>query len=404
MQSLIELFKIGYGPSSSHTIAPGRAASMFLNRQKKISSFRVTLYGSLAATGKGHATDQVIEKVLSPHRVDFVWKAKEELPLHPNGLKFECIHEGNSIDSWEVYSPGGGDLMDNTGNLNKNIQVYVLSNFTDILEWCNKENKEIWEYVEFCEGKKIWEYLDSVWQVMQDTIQRGIEKKGVLPGSLKLARKANSYYMQTLKIADSSNNLGLIMAAALGVAEENASGEKVVAAPTCGAAGVVPAILYFLKKEKKLSDKAILRGLATAGLTGNIVKTNGSISGAEVGCQGELGTACAMAAGAFVQLNNGTVQQVEYAAEMAFEHNLGLTCDPIGGYVQIPCIERNAFIAQKARECGVYALLSDGKHKITFDEVVEVMMQTGKDLQTKYRETSQGGLAKLYKSKIRKQS
>lgn len=403
MQSLIELFKVGYGPSSSHTIAPGRAANIFLSRQKEVSSFRVTLYGSLAATGKGHATDQVIKKVLSPHYVDFIWKTKEELPLHPNGLKFECIHDGNCIDSWEVYSPGGGDLMDKTGNLNKKRQVYTLSSLTEIIEWCIRENKEIWEYVEFCEGKKIWEYLATVWQVMQDTIQRGIEKKGVLPGSLKLERKANSYYMQAIKMADSSNNLGLIMAAALAVAEENASGEKVVAAPTCGAAGVVPAILYFLKKEKKLSDETILKGLATAGLIGNIVKTNGSISGAEVGCQGELGTACAMAAGAFVLLSNGSVQQIEYAAEMGFEHNLGLTCDPIGGYVQIPCIERNAFIAQKARECGVYALLSDGKHKITFDEVVEVMMQTGKDLQTKYRETSQGGLAKLYQSKIRKQ-
>lgn len=402
MQSLIELFKIGYGPSSSHTIAPGRAASLFLNRQKKISSFRVTLYGSLAATGKGHATDQVIKKVLSPFHVDFKWNDREELPLHPNGLKFECIYNKKCIDSWEVYSPGGGDLMDNTGNLNKNKQVYPLSSLTEVIGWCAKENKEIWEYVELCEGVKIWEHLTMVWQVMQETIQRGFEKKGVLPGSLKLARKAHSYYNKANKMADSSNNLGLIMAAALAVAEENASGEKVVAAPTCGAAGVVPAILYFLKKEKKLSDEIILRGLATAGFIGNIVKTNGSISGAEVGCQGELGTACAMAAGAFVQLNDGTVQQVEYAAEMGFEHNLGLTCDPIGGYVQIPCIERNAFIAQKARECGVYALLSDGKHRISFDEVVEVMMQTGKDLQTKYRETSQGGLAKLYKRKIKR--
>jgi len=400
MQSLKKLFKIGYGPSSSHTIAPGRAAEIFLKRQHVVSFFRVTLYGSLAATGKGHATDKVIEKVLSPYLVEFLWRPLEELPLHPNGIRFECFCEDKCVDKWEVYSPGGGDLMDKSGNLNQEDNVYPLSQLTEIVQWCQDEGKNIWEYVDLCEGEQIWNYLDKVWRVMQESIQRGLAKEGVLPGTLKLARKASAYYTKAQQMSDSSNNLGIIIAAALAVAEENAANEKVVTAPTCGSAGVLPAILYFLKNDRKYSDERLLKGLATAGVIGNIVKTNGSISGAEVGCQGELGTACAMAAAAFTQLNGGTPHQVEYAAEMGFEHNLGLTCDPIDGYVQIPCIERNAFIAQKARECGVYALLSDGRHKVSFDEVVEVMMQTGRDMQAKYRETSLGGLALIFKPTV----
>ena len=402
MQSLRELYKIGYGPSSSHTIAPGRAAKMFKDKHPNIKSFRVTLYGSLAATGVGHGTDKVIETVIKPLDIEIIWKPEVELPIHPNGLLFEAMEDGKCIDSWEVYSVGGGDLKDNTGLLNDASQVYNLTTMDDILAWCLEEGRSFWEYVEFCEGKEIWDYLEEVWAVMKDAIARGLEEEGVLPGTLRIARKAGSYYIRSKSTTGSTGNIGLIFAAALAVAEENAAGGKVVTAPTCGASGVVPSVLHFLKVDQEYSDKRIIRGLATAGLIGNIVKTNGSISGAEVGCQGELGTACAMAAGAAAQIMGGTPKQVEYAAEMGFEHNLGLTCDPVEGYVQIPCIERNAFISQKARECAVYSLFSDGSHKISFDQVVETMMQTGKDLQSKYRETSLGGLARIVRPVIRK--
>ncbi|MFA8434235.1 MAG: L-serine ammonia-lyase [Marinifilaceae bacterium] len=401
MQSLKELYKIGFGPSSSHTIAPGRAAQLFLDKHPEEKQFRVTLYGSLAATGVGHGTDAVIRTVIQPRVVEIVWKPEVELPLHPNGLLFEALKDEEIVDSWEVYSVGGGDLQDKSGLLNDASQIYPLTTMNSILKWCREEGRSFWEYVEFCEGKEIWDYLDEVWQVMQEAIERGIEEEGVLPGSLRLARKASSYYIRSQNTTGSTGNLGLLFAAALAVAEENAASGKVVTAPTCGAAGVVPAVLYFLKKDQGFSDKRIIRGLATAGLIGNIVKTNGSISGAEVGCQGELGTACAMAAGGAAQILGGTPKHVEYAAEMGFEHNLGLTCDPVDGYVQIPCIERNAFIAQKARECAVYSLLSDGSHKVSFDQVVETMMQTGKDLQSKYRETSLGGLARIVRPKLK---
>jgi L-serine dehydratase len=402
MQSLRELYKIGYGPSSSHTIAPGRAAKMFSKKHPNIKKFRITLYGSLAATGVGHGTDKVIETVINPREVEIIWKPKIELPVHPNGLLFEAMEGENAIDSWEVYSVGGGDLRDNSGLLNDSSQVYDLSTMDDILAWCLEEGRSFWEYVEFCEGQEIWTYLEEVWKVMKESIARGLEEEGVLPGTLRIARKASSYYIRSKTTTGSTGNIGLLFAAALAVAEENAACGKVVTAPTCGAAGVVPAVLYFLKEDQDFSDKRIIRGLATAGLIGNIVKTNGSISGAEVGCQGELGTACAMAAGAAAQIMGGTPKQVEYAAEMGFEHNLGLTCDPVEGYVQIPCIERNAFISQKARECAVYSLFSDGSHKISFDQVVETMMQTGKDLQSKYRETSLGGLARIVRPVIKK--
>ncbi|MGZ2371478.1 L-serine ammonia-lyase, iron-sulfur-dependent, subunit alpha [Ancylomarina sp. YFZ004] len=402
MQSLRELYKIGYGPSSSHTIAPGRAAKMFKTKHPDIKSFRVTLYGSLAATGVGHGTDKVIETVIKPLDIEIIWKPEVELPIHPNGLLFEAMEGDNAIDSWEVYSVGGGDLKDNTGLLNDASQVYDLTTMDDILAWCLEEGRSFWEYVEFCEGKEIWDFLADVWEVMKDSIARGLEEEGVLPGTLRIARKASSYYIRSKTTIGSTGNIGLLFAAALAVAEENAACGKVVTAPTCGASGVVPAVLYFLKEDQEFSDKRIIRGLATAGLIGNIVKTNGSISGAEVGCQGELGTACAMAAGAAAQIMGGTPKQVEYAAEMGFEHNLGLTCDPVEGYVQIPCIERNAFISQKARECAVYSLFSDGSHKISFDQVVATMMQTGKDLQSKYRETSLGGLARIVRPVIKK--
>ena len=382
-------------------MGPGRAAAMFAGWHPEAERLRVTLFGSLALTGRGHGTDAAIEREINrPGAVDVVWEPGKTLPRHPNGMRFEAIRGGVATDAWEVYSVGGGALWDERGTFGGEPEVYPDTRMTDILAWCKAEGRTFAEYVELHEGPEIFDYLAEVWRVMVDSIHNGLESEGVLPGSLRLPRKACAYHVRAQQSAGTLRHMGLLFAAALAVAEENAAGGKIVTAPTCGSAGVVPAVFYFLKRDQDISDKRVLKGLATAGLIGNIVKTNGSISGAEVGCQGELGTACAMAAGAAAQLLGGTPAQVEYAAEMGFEHNLGLTCDPVGGYVQIPCIERNAFISQKARECAVYSLFSDGRHKVSFDDVVETMMQTGYDMQAKYRETSLGGLARVYRAPL----
>ncbi|MDR0544834.1 MAG: L-serine ammonia-lyase [Odoribacteraceae bacterium] len=397
MRSIKEIFKIGYGPSSSHTMGPGRAARLFLDKHAGAGKIRVTLYGSLALTGKGHGTDEAIRKVIRDAvATEIIWQPDISLPRHPNGMLFEALDGDRLVDRWEVYSVGGGALWDEQGTF-EGAEIYPDTGMSEILAWCREEGRSFAEYVEMHEAPDLYDYLERVWRVMQDAIRNGLENEGVLPGTLHLARKAASYHARARQSAGASRHMGTVFAAALAVAEENAGGGLVVTAPTCGAAGVLPAVLYFLRQDQDVNDRRLLKGLATAGLIGNIVKTRGSISGAEVGCQGELGAACAMAAGAAAQILGGTPMQVEYAAEMGFEHNLGLTCDPVGGYVQIPCIERNAFISQKARECAIYALFSDGQHKISFDDVVETMMQTGYDMQAKYRETGLGGLARNYR-------
>ncbi len=401
MKSIREIFCIGYGPSSSHTMGPSRAAQYFKDKHSDAEKFRVTLYGSLALTGKGHGTDSAVHKIINrPEDIEIIWRPDVTLPRHPNGMLFEAIKEGIIIDCWEVYSVGGGALWDEKGTYDSG-KVYPQTTMTEILNWCMNEGCTFVDYVEKHEGPEIFGYLAKVWEQMQETVRRGLETEGVLPGSLKLARKASSYNIKALQSSGSSRPLGMLFAAALATSEENAGGGIVTTAPTCGASGVIPAVMYFMKHDQHMPDYRIIRGLATAGLIGNIVKTNGSISGAEVGCQGELGTACAMAAGAATQIWGGTPRQIEYAAEMGFEHNLGLTCDPVGGYVQIPCIERNAFVAQKARECALYALFSDGRHMVSFDDVVKTMMETGKDMQAKYRETSLGGLATVCMRKLK---
>ena len=398
MLSIKEIYKMGYGPSSSHSMAPRKAAEIFLKRNPQADQYKVWLYGSLAATGKGHQTDESIQKVFLNHEIEVIWEPKTFLPKHPNGLIFRSYLKGKEIDYYETYSVGGGDLSETGEILGENI--YEITHMDELLDWCKSEGKSIWEYVEEIEGKEIWDYLAMVWEKMKESVKRGVENEGVLPGTLKLQRKASSYLTKSQNAVGSQKNIGKIFAYALAVSEENAAGNEMVTAPTCGSCGTLPGILYFLKKHDQLSDIKILKALATAGIIGNFVKTNASISGAEVGCQGEVGTACAMAAGATAQLKGGSPNQIEYAAEMGFEHNLGLTCDPLQGYVQIPCIERNAFAAMKAWECAVYALLSDGVHKVTFDEVVDTMMQTGKDLQDAYKETSLGGLARFWRPKI----
>lgn len=394
MESIKTIYKIGHGPSSSHTMGPRKAAEIFKERNPEAISYKVTLYGSLAATGKGHFTDTTITDVFSPKGVEFVWLPRLELPLHTNGMKLEAIgSENEHLDSWIVYSIGGGKIIDETTDLNEN-QVYEHENITDIMNLVDKKGTTYWEYVKEREDSDLFDYLNEVWKAMQNSIKEGLENDGVLPGGLNLRRKAASYWIKAKSYKVSLQNRCLIMSYALAVSEQNASGGKVVTAPTCGAAGVLPAILYHLKSYHEFSDKNILQALATAGLFGNITRRNASISGAEVGCQGEIGTACAMASAAANQIFGGSPQQIEYAAEMGLEHNLGLTCDPLCGLVQIPCIERNSFAALRALDSNLAAMMTDGKHIISFDKVVQTMKETGHDLADLYKETSLGGLAK----------
>ena len=398
MKTLRELYRIGHGPSSSHTMGPRNAATQFLNRNARATRFEVTLYGSLAATGKGHMTDQAILDVLGHERTTIVWEPKRFLPFHPNGMKFIALDaEGKQSDEWTVFSVGGGALAEDGQAPMEEKHIYGMNTATEILSWCISTGKSYWEYVEECEGPEIWDYLREVWNTMKEAVQRGLEQEGVLPGPLALRRKAAVYYVRAEGYQQSMRTRGLLFAYALAVSEENAAGGKIVTAPTCGSCGVLPAVLYHLYKSRNFSEQRIIRALATAGLFGNIVKTNASISGAEVGCQGEVGVACAMAAAAAAQLFGGLPSQIEYAAEMGLEHHLGLTCDPVCGLVQIPCIERNAYAAARAMDANSYAMFTDGVHRVSFDKVVEVMKKTGHDLPSLYKETAEGGLAQDYK-------
>lgn len=401
MKSLREIFRIGRGPSSSHTMGPQRAAELFLEKNREASSFEVTLYGSLAATGKGHLTDVAIEEVLSKAApVKIIWCPDIFLPFHPNGMKFRSLNSDlHTIEEWTVYSIGGGALSEGEEGASRvaTPDVYDMNLLADIQHWCEKYGRNYWEYVDKCEGPDIWDYLHEIWMTMQRAVENGLEHEGVLPGPLNLPRKAPVYYVKASGYKQTLQTRGLVYAYALAVSEENASGGTIVTAPTCGSSGVVPGVLYHLAKGHNFKEIRILHALATAGLFGNVVKTNASISGAEVGCQGEVGVACAMASAAACQLFGGSPAQVEYAAEMGLEHHLGMTCDPICGLVQIPCIERNAFAATRALDSNLYAAFSDGKHRVSFDHVVEVMKQTGKDIPSLYKETSTGGLAKRFK-------
>ena len=399
MKSLKELYRVGNGPSSSHTMGPKHAAELFLEKNPQSHCFKVTLYGSLAATGKGHLTDVAILEVLETHApTEIEWLPKTFLPFHPNAMKFESFDQNNKkTDSWTVYSVGGGALSDGEKVIglseNDNREIYDMNSIEEIQNWCEATGKTYWEYVEECEGKEIWGFLREVWHVMREAVEAGLENEGILPGPLALARKAASYHIKALGYKSSLQSRGLVFAYALAVSEENAAGGVIVTAPTCGSCGVIPAVLYHLEKTRGFTEARILRSLATAGLFGNVVKKNASISGAEVGCQGEIGVACAMAAAAANQLFGGSPAQIEYAAEMGLEHHLGMTCDPVCGLVQIPCIERNAYAAARALDANLYSSFTDGIHRVSFDRVVKVMKQTGHDIPSLYKETSQGGLA-----------
>ena len=395
MESIRNIYKIGLGPSSSHTMGPKFATEEFLINYPLADSFRVTLYGSLAATGKGHLTDLAIEKTVYPYPVEIVWEPKVFLPFHPNGIKFEAIDKSkNVIGSQTFFSIGGGEIVTEGCERPQSVHVYDLSTMQEILMWCKQHGQTYWEYVLEKEGEDIWTYLAEVWETMKASVKHGLENEGVLPGGLGLQRKASTYYVKASGYKASLKSRALVYAYALAVSEENAGGGEVVTAPTCGSAGVLPGVLYHLYTSYEFTDSKILKALATAGLIANIVKTNASISGAQVGCQGEIGVACAMTAASANQLFGGSVAQIEYAAEMGLEHHLGLTCDPVCGLVQIPCIERNAFAAVRALDANLYSSLSDGVHRVSFDKVVETMRQTGHDLPSLYKETSEGGLAK----------
>lgn len=394
MESIKKIYKIGLGPSSSHTIGPRKAALAYSKEFSHAESYRVTLYGSLAATGVGHLTDVAIIKSFHPKKVDIVWKPGEFLAFHPNAMLFQTIDaDGNAANDKTIYSVGGGELSDGMDNSKNYTPIYEFGDMNTILTWCKKNGRAFWEYVEECEESDIHDYLNEIWKVMKASIERGIDTEGRLPGQLNLQRKASSYYIKAKSYNNSLKRRSFVFSYALAVAEENASGGEIVTAPTCGASGVLPAVLYLLNKDLDISDAKIIRALATAGLIGNIIKKNASISGAEVGCQGEIGAACAMASGAAAQAFGGSTSQIEYAAEMGLEHHLGLTCDPICGLVQVPCIERNAFAAARALDSSTFSILSDGRHLVSFDKIVRTMNQTGHDLPSIYKETSTGGLA-----------
>ena len=400
MKSIREIYRVGTGPSSSHTMGPRQAAEEFLRRAPQgAQSYEVELFGSLAATGKGHMTDVAIEDVFATtgKPLEIIWHPDIFLPYHPNALKQKALdNAGVVMFSMTVYSVGGGAIKIEGDPEAESKDIYPMDKLTDILEYCERTGKCYWEYVEECEGPEIWDYLHDVWTAMKSAVERGIVREGRLPGPLNLRRKAAQYYVKAAGFRDNLKSRGLTFAYALAVSEENASGGIIVTAPTCGSCGVLPGVLYHIWKSRDLPETRVLRALATGGLIGNIVKQNASISGAEVGCQGEVGVACAMAAAAALQLFGGSPAQIEYAAEMGLEHHLGMTCDPVCGLVQIPCIERNAYAAARALDANIYASLSDGVHRVSFDKLVTVMKETGHDLPSLYKETGAGGLAKDY--------
>ena len=390
MDSIKNIYKTGRGPSSSHTMAPQNAATIFKSKYPDAAMYSVELYGSLALTGRGHLTDKVILETLGSEKTKIIFNYDEVFKYHPNAMKFKAYdQEGNRLDKWLIFSVGGGELKEmNEPRDESREEVYLESNMDEILEYCKDDNISLVEYIDKYENLN--EYLQYIWTVMQSTILKGLDKTGVLPGRLQVKRKAKDFYEQfKLKKVNEIYSY----AAALAVSEENASGGIIVTAPTCGASGVVPAVLSYAKVVDGKTDIEIVNALKVAGLIGLLAKNNASISGAEVGCQGEVGVACSMAAAAYAYLLGGTNEQIEYAAEIALEHHLGLTCDPVNGEVQIPCIERNAIATSKAITAAKYAMLTDGSHYISLDHAIQTMKETGLDLSTKYKETSKGGLA-----------
>ncbi len=397
MESLRELFKVAKGPSSSHTVGPSKAAALFREQFPQATRYRAVLCGSLAKTGKGHRTDSCISEAFAPIPCDIEFDIKTVELYHPNTLQFYAYEDKTKIGFWEVYSVGGGSLEIKGQPIHTPPRLYPHRSFAEIADYCQKNRIRLWQYVEQVEGKEIWDYLHTIWTQMLTSMETGLQKEGELFGGLGVQRKAKYLYNQRHidENAETRENR-LVCSYAFAVSEENASGGTIVTAPTCGSCGILPAVLKYVSDKRGMEEKDILHALATAGLIGNLVKTNASISGAECGCQAEVGTACAMASAGLGELYYMTLSQIEYAAEVALEHHLGLTCDPIRGLVQIPCIERNAVAAMRAINAVNLANFLADSRKISFDTVVQTMYETGKDLSHRYRETSEGGLAKIY--------
>jgi L-serine dehydratase len=400
MESIRSLYRIGHGPSSSHTMAPRKSAIRFYEEFKQAESFEALLFGSLAATGLGHLTDKALHSVFDPSgkKLTIRWLPDQYKEYHPNALTLKAYSKDNSlIGEKTYYSTGGGKVVEEQDIGKKESSPYPddLNTLEAILDYCETNKLQLWQFVAKFEGENIFDFAKRVWQAMQNSVERGLHTEGLLPGRLYLDRKATQFFNKASQIKKEQSPYYYVISYALAVSEENAAGNEVVTSPTCGASGVLPATLFYMKKDKQIEDDEILKALLVASLIGNLVKKNGSISGAEVGCQGEVGVACAMASAAIAYLMGANNYQIEYAAEMGIEHHLGLTCDPMMGLVQIPCIERNALGAMRSFDHAHYAVLSDGKHKVSFDQVINVMMETGQALPPLYRETSLGGLAKL---------
>ena len=397
MKSLTELYKIGVGPSSSHTMGPVKACEWFLDRFDGYDGYVVTLFGSLAMTGAGHGTDRAIERAFGNRKVTILWDVTTECKVHPNTMTIEAISHDLPAEKVTVYSVGGGEIRVEGEKFEESKDVYPHDTFEEIKSYCQQNDLRLWQYVERFESQFLPPHVAKIWKKMQESVNLGLKKDGVLPGGLNVVRRAKKLISSSCDVTRQARKDRLVSAYAFAVGEQNASGGTVVTAPTCGASGVLPAVFFYAKKHQKFSDEAICRALMTAGLVGNVVKTNASISGAECGCQAEIGTACAMAAAGLAELYGMSTEQIEYSAEVALEHHLGLTCDPVCGLVQIPCIERNAVAAMRAINAVSIATFLADSRKISFDTVVRAMYETGRDIGVGYRETSTGGLAKVYK-------
>ena len=399
MRSIRDIYKIGKGPSSSHTMGPERAARLLLEENPTADRFRVVLYGSLRKTGVGHGTDRVLREVLGEARteIDCTGETPAEI-RHPNTMDLYAYEADKQIAFLRVESVGGGDIVIEGRPASRQAEVYPENSFAEIADFCKwRYIPTISEYVEMNEGPEIWDFLHGVWEAMQRSIDEGLQATGTLPGGLNVQRKAKTLYEQELSTEVAQvRECRLICAYAYAVSEQNADNGTIVTAPTCGACGVLPAVLRYMKETRGCTDDDIVRALATAGIIGNLTKRNASISGAECGCQAEIGTACSMAAAALAELFGLNIDQVEYAAEMAMEHHLGLTCDPICGLVQIPCIERNAVAAMRAMNACNLSYFLCGSRNISYDMVCKAMYETGINLSHQYRETSEGGLARFY--------
>ncbi len=399
MRSIRDIYKIGKGPSSSHTMGPERAARIFKEEHPDAEAFRVVLYDSLSKTGVGHGTDRVLRQVLEPTPTEIVFSKDDPEDLrHPNTLDFYAVENGVESAPMRVESVGGGDIVVEGRQNDENEDVYPENSFAEIKQFCEWRKIRLWEYVEMTEGAEIWSFLAQVWKTMRWAIADGLHAQGILPGGLHLERKAKLLYEQAernqlVQVKETR----IICAYAFAVSEQNADNGTIVTAPTCGSCGVVPAVLRYMQEQHGYSDEKILHALAVAGLIGNLIKHNASISGAECGCQAEIGAACSMAAAALAELCNMNLAQIEYAAEIALEHHLGLTCDPICGLVQIPCIERNAVAAMRAMNALNLAYFLYDTRSISFDMVVKTMYQTGINISKAFRETAEGGLARLYR-------